>query len=49
MVFVPLPVRALVLRAPDGSGLDLTDTRPVELVGRGWNVWEESGESGGVG
>ena len=49
MVFVPLPVRALVRRASDGSGLDLTDTRPVERVGRGWDVWVEGGESGGVG
>ena len=49
MVFVPLPVRALVLRAPDGSELDLSDTCPVELVGRGWDVWVEGGESGGVG
>ena len=44
-----LPVRALARRASDGSGLDRIETRPVELVGRGWDVWESGGEFGGVG
>ena len=48
MVVLFLPVRALARRASDGSGLDLTDTRPVELVGIGRDVWEGGGESGSV-
>ena len=40
-----LPVRALARRASDGSGLDRIETRPVVLVGRGWDVWEEGGEA----
>ena len=30
-----LPVRALARRVSEGSGLDRSETRPVELVGRG--------------
>jgi hypothetical protein len=44
-----LPVRALARRTSDGSGLDRTDTRPVELVGRMRGAWEEGGELGGAG
>ena len=49
VVVLHLLVRALARRASDGSGLDRIDTRPVVLVGRGWDVWEEGGKSGGVG
>ena len=43
MVVLCLPVRVLARRASDGSGLERTDTRPVELEGSGWDVWEWSG------
>ena len=46
MVVLFLPVRAMARRASDGSGLDQTDTRPVELVGIGREVLE--GGSQGV-
>ena len=49
MVVLLLPVRALARWASDGSGLDRSETRPVGLVGRGWDVWESGGEVGGVG
>ena len=46
MVVLVLSMRALARRASVGSGLDLTDTRPVELVGIRRDVWEGGGESG---
>jgi hypothetical protein len=47
-MFLCLPVRVLARRASDGSGLDRTDTRPVELVGRVREAWEGGGELGGA-
>ena len=44
-----LPVRALARRASEGSGLERTETLPVELVEGKCEVGGWSGEAGSVG
>ena len=44
-----LPVRALARRASEGSGLERTETLPVELTGGRWEVGGWGGEAVSVG
>ena len=44
-----LPVRALARRASEGSGLERTETLPVELAGGKCEVGGWSGEAGSAG